>query len=208
MAEALDIYDEQMNHIGVKERSAVHRDGDWHRVFHCWIAYRDSAGKDFMVMQRRGPNQETYPNFLDITAAGHYQAGETIEDGIREVEEELGIHVRFDALIPLGIRIGVGRYKDIIDHQFEHVFLLIHDEDIADYQYLKSEVAGLVALPVDEALELFAGERGELQARAVGFYEGDLTLTLSDFITNIDRYTYRMLILAKRALNGEKYLAI
>lgn len=208
MAETLDIYDEQMNHIGVKERSAVHHDGDWHRVFHCWIAYRDSAGKDFMVMQRRGPNQEAYPNFLDITAAGHYQAGETIEEGIREIEEELGIQVRFDALIPLGIRIGVGRYKNIIDHQFEHVFLLIHDQDIADYQYQKSEVAGLVALPVDAALELFAGERGELHARAVGFYEGDLTLTLSDFITNIDRYTYRMLILAKRALNGEKYLAI
>lgn len=208
MAEMLDIYDEQMNHIGIRERSAVHHDGDWHRVFHCWVAYRDASGKDFLVMQRRGPNQETYPNYLDITAAGHYQAGETIADGIREVQEELGIQVSFNALIPLGIRIGVGRYKDIIDHQFEHVFLLLHDQDIATYHYQTSEVAGLVVLPVDEALELFSGERSEIHARAVGFYEGELTLTLDDFISNIDRYTYRMLILAKRALNGEKHLAI
>jgi isopentenyldiphosphate isomerase len=107
MTEILDIYDDQMRHIGTKERGAVHRDGDWHKVFQCWVVYRDADGRDYLVVQRRGPDKDIYPNYLDISAAGHYQAGETIRDGIREVQEELGIQVSFDDLIPLGVRIGM-----------------------------------------------------------------------------------------------------
>jgi 8-oxo-dGTP pyrophosphatase MutT (NUDIX family) len=145
---------------------------------------------------------------LDITAAGHYQAGESIRDGVREVREELGIDVDFDQLIPLGVHISVGRYKDLIDRQFADVFLYIDNQDIADYQYQVEEVDGLVALPVDEGLALFAGERKTVTARAVGVQSGDITITLDDFIYTPDSYTYKMLILVKRALNGEKHLRI
>src|SRR5689334_15155032 len=121
MTEILDIYDEDIKWLGTKDRAAVHRDGDWHKVFHCWIAYRDSDKRDYLVVQRRGPNTQTFPNLLDITAAGHYQAGESIRDGVREVREELGIDVDFDKLIPLGVHISVGRYKGLIDRQFADV---------------------------------------------------------------------------------------
>jgi isopentenyldiphosphate isomerase len=208
VTEILDIYDDQMKWLGTKERGAVHRDGDWHKVFQCWIAYRDAYGRDFLVVQRRGPNTEVFPNYLDITAAGHYQAGETIRDGVREIQEELGIEVEFDDLIPLGIRIGIARYNGLIDHQFADVFLLIHDQDIGTYAYQVEEVAGLVALPIDEALEMFAGERDSVEARAVGVQEGIVRIGRDDFIPTIDDYMYKILILAKRALHGEKHLRI
>jgi isopentenyldiphosphate isomerase len=208
MTELLDIYDDQLNKIGIKERGAVHRDGDWHRVFQCWVAYRDASGRDFLVVQRRGPDTEVFPNYLDITAAGHYQAGETIREGVREIREELGIDVDFDDLIPLGIRIGMARYKDLIDHQFADVFLLIHDQDISTYAYQVEEVAGLVALPVDEGLELCAGERDAVEAQAVGAQNGLVQIGRDDFIPTIDDCLYKVLILAKRALNGEKHLRI
>ncbi|MEO8610649.1 MAG: NUDIX domain-containing protein [Chloroflexota bacterium] len=208
MTEILDIYDEDLKLLGTKDRGAVHRDGDWHRVFHCWIAYRDTDGRDFLVVQRRGPNTQTFPNTLDITAAGHYQAGESIRDGVREVREELGIEVDFDQLIPLGVHISVGRFKGLIDCQFADVFLYIYNQDIADYHYQVEEVAGLVALPVDEGLALFAGECKIVTARAVGVQNGDITITLDDFIYTPDSYTFKMLILVKRALNGEKHLRI
>ena len=60
MGELLDIYDENLKHIGVKERELVHRDGDWHRVFHCWIIYRDSVGTDYIVVQRRAPEKSSF----------------------------------------------------------------------------------------------------------------------------------------------------
>jgi isopentenyldiphosphate isomerase len=208
VTENLDIYDEDLKLLGTKERGAVHRDGDWHKVFHCWIAYRDTEGRDYLVVQRRGPNTQTFPNMLDITAAGHYQAGESIRDGVREVREELGIDVDFDQLIPLGVHISVGRFNTLIDRQFADVFLYIYDQDIADYHYQVEEVAGLVALPVDEGLALFAGERETVTARAVGVQNGDVTITAADFIYTPDSYTYKMLILVKRALNGEKHLRI
>ncbi|MCB9452016.1 MAG: NUDIX domain-containing protein [Anaerolineaceae bacterium] len=208
MTEILDIYDDQLNKIGTKERGAVHRDGDWHKVFHCWVAYRDVSGRDFVVLQRRGANTEVFPNLLDISAAGHYQAGETIYDGVREVQEELGITVDFDDLIPLGVRIGMARYENLIDHQFADVFLLIHDQDISTYHYQVEELAGLVALPVDEGLELCAGDRDRVEVRAVGLQSRIVTINNDDLIPTLDDYLYKMLILVKRALNGEKHLRI
>ncbi len=208
MPEILDIYDELHHKIGTKERSAVHHDGDWHKVFHCWVAYRDASGRDWMVLQRRGPDTEVFPNFLDIAAAGHYQAGETMRDGVREIEEELGIEASFDDLIPLGIRIGIAHYKDLIDRQFADVFLLIHAQDISTYAYQKEELAGLIALPIDEGLELCAGERNTLEVQSVGQQNGLITIGKEDFIPTLDEYFYKMLILAKRALNGEKHLRI
>jgi isopentenyldiphosphate isomerase len=208
VTEILDIYDDQLNKLGTKERGAVHRDGDWHRVFHCWVAYRGADGCDYLVVQRRGADKDMFPNFLDITAAGHYQAGETIRDGIREVHEELGIDVDFDDLIPVGIRISMARFNGLIDHEFADVFLYIHDRDIATYNFQVEEVAGLVALGIDDALSLFSGDVSSITARAVGTQNGNIELTRKDFIPNIDVYDYKMLILAKRALNGEKHLRI
>lgn len=70
MTELFDIYDEHQVHIGVKERAAVHHDGDWHKVFHCWVVYRGSDGINYIVMQKRGPDKDTYPSLFDISAAG------------------------------------------------------------------------------------------------------------------------------------------
>src|SRR4051812_4170966 len=116
MAEILDIYDENLVKLGSKDRGAVHRDGDWHRVFQCWIAYQDQ-GEAILVMQRRAPGKEFYPNMLDTAAAGHYTTGETIADGIREIREELGIDVTFDQLVPIGQRVGIARAGNLIDHE-------------------------------------------------------------------------------------------
>ena len=73
--ELFDIYDEDMNHIGIKPRNEVHRDGDWHQVFHCWVIGIDPDGLTFMVLQKRAPNKKIFPNMLDISAAGHLSAG-------------------------------------------------------------------------------------------------------------------------------------
>src|SRR5690606_22698009 len=70
-AELFDIYDDNMNFLGVKPRSQVHRDGDWHRSFHCWVIYRDASGEDYMLVQRRAPDTDTYPDYFDLSVGGH-----------------------------------------------------------------------------------------------------------------------------------------
>ncbi len=207
MAELLDIYDENLAWLGVRERAAAHRDGDWHRVFQCWVIYRDGAGRDFVVLQRRGPHKDFFPNRLDASAAGHYAAGETVRDGLRELREELGLDVAYDDLIPLGMRVAVARSGALVDREFADVFLLVDGRPLAAYSYQRDEVAGLVALDVDAGLALI--ERGgAATAAAVGQGAPAVTLTADDFVPTRDRYLYKILLLARRCLDGERRLAI
>lgn len=203
MPELLDIYDENLVKIGVKERSAVHHDGDWHKTFHCWICYRGEDGRDYLVMQKRSATKDTFPNLLDISAAGHYQSGETMTDGIREVQEELGITVRFEDLIPLGVRVSVAKDRDVIDHQFNDVFILIYPHDIRDYHVQPDEVVGLVAFEINDGIALFKRKRDSIQAQAAGLGSDIVELRVTDFIPVIDNYMLKILLAARQCLNGD-----
>ncbi|HEX3722151.1 MAG TPA: NUDIX domain-containing protein, partial [Nitrolancea sp.] len=78
----------------VKRRADVHGDGDWHRAFHLWIVRRTETGRCEVLFQRRSSRKDTWPNRLDIAVGGHYGAGETIKDVVREIDEELGFQPR------------------------------------------------------------------------------------------------------------------
>src|SRR5690606_40093494 len=43
------------------------------------------------LMQQRGLAKDTNPGMLDPAVSGHLGAGESVEDGFREMEEEIGI---------------------------------------------------------------------------------------------------------------------
>lgn len=208
MDELLDIYDEALRHLGTKSRREVHRDGDWHRVFHCWVIYRDAAGSDKIIAQRRGPDKDISPNQFDISSAGHYLAGESSRDGLRELQEELGIEARFEELIPLGRRIHVARYGDLIDREFCDEFFLINDLPLESYAYQQEEIAGLLCFDIAEALEMAAGRHESIHAQAVGWQTGKVEIRPADFVPHVDAYLYKVLILAKRCLSGEAHLVI
>ena len=207
MSELFDIYDEALNHIGVKSRDDVHRAGDWHQVFHCWVIGREANGDPFLVLQKRRDHLD-YPNKIDISAAGHLAAGETPPDGARELEEELGLRVEFDDLIPLGRRVGIHRSGDFVDCQICHVFLYECDQPLADYAYQRDEVAGLLKLRLEDAFSLFAGEVPSITAPAVGLASDQVAVAQDDFIRSIDNYLMKILILARRYFAGERELWI
>ncbi|MBZ0289098.1 MAG: NUDIX hydrolase [Anaerolineae bacterium] len=208
MPEMLDIYDENRTLIGVKDREDVHRDGDWHGTFHCWIIQRGADGVDTVVMQKRAPTKQFSPNKLDITAAGHYEAGETIVDGIREIREELVIEVDFSHLIRVGVRVSAAQQNGLLDYEFNDVFFLIYDGGLDTFCIQEDEVSGLVQFAIADGLALFAGERESITAQALGLGVEQVEIRVEDFIDTLDSYTYRALVLAQRCLNGEKYLVI
>lgn len=208
MPEMLDIYDEDLVHIGIKDRDAVHRDGDWHRTFHCWIIFRGDDGRDYVVMQKRAPGKEFFPNRLDITAAGHYEAGETLADGVREIREELGIDVTFDQLIPVGIRLSVAKQNNLVDYEYNEVVFLIDNRPLSSYVLQEEEVSGLVCFSIDDGLALLTGECDTLTVQAVGLGAATVEIRREDFIIKPDNYNTRVLLLAKNCLNGAKVLVI
>ncbi len=206
--EHVDFFDENYVRQGVTTRSEALEKGLWLHSFHCWVAR--PYGRSLLV-QRRSPAKALFPGMLDITAAGHLMAGERVEDGIREVHEELGASdVAFERLVPLGIKLDVARIGDSRTRHFAHVFLLADDRPPAEYRLQESELSGIVEISVSHGLSLFSGASARVPA-----WEWDLAgdparieVSVDDFIPRIDPYYYKMFILANRLFCGERHLAI
>jgi hypothetical protein len=72
------------------------------------------------------------PDYADITVGGHYEAGEQIEDGVREVHEELGlIDLTYADLHPIGLhQTAVTLGPDYLEREFQHWHPLPLDTDL------------------------------------------------------------------------------
>ena len=213
--EFLDIYNGKGEYVGKKEREFVHKDGDWHKTFHCWIIFKDENGNDCVILQKRSENKKSWPGFVDISAAGHLESGETMEDGLRELEEELGIKVEFNKLIDAGIRVCVEEFKaGTINHEYQNVFFLIDDRDIGDYKLQGEELSGILCAKVDDLLLLFSNEIDEISSMGLVIDSNNkkvdscYQITRDKFIPTLDNYYFKVMILAKRILRNEKYLHI
>ena len=73
--ELVDIFDENMTFLGTALKSQAHREGLWHKTFHCWLAQKTPEGKTLVWLQLRNPDKDIFPDKLDISAAGNIRAG-------------------------------------------------------------------------------------------------------------------------------------
>lgn len=196
-----------------KARHAVHRDGDWHRSLHVWVAGIGEDSVPFLLLQRRGFEKDTWPGALDATVGGHFRTGETLEQAVREVEEEIGIAVTPRDLRRLGTRVCVDDAPalGIADHELQEVFLLQDDRLFESYRPNAIEVDALVRAPLPTLLPMLAGETREAPASVLEASSGAVSrtvITRDDFVTTIDDYFYRVAIAAGLALRGEQHVAI
>ncbi|HZG15843.1 MAG TPA: NUDIX domain-containing protein [Candidatus Bathyarchaeia archaeon] len=198
--ELLNIFDQDRNHVGVATRGEVHRIGHWHEVFHCWFVGREDE-RDYIYLQLRSPLKKDYPNLLDITAAGHLLADETVQDGVREIQEELGIDVAFEELVSLGILDYCVINEKMIDKEFSHVFLYEYHGTFDDFCLQKEEVSGIVRVMFDEFCELLTGTKEEI--RITGFTTNenkektwiDTVVGKSKFVTHDPSYYQNVITL-------------
>lgn len=168
--EQFDVFDAKRNWLGVAPRSEVHAKGLWHQTFQCWIvSLEENVPK--LLLQLRHPDKDLFPDLLDISCAGHLAAGETVEEGTRELEEELGLSVDFEDLISCGVFVEEDLISDtLIDREFCHVFLYRCDQALRSYELQPDEVTGLFAVCVSDFKQLVSGERVEITAN--GFKMG------------------------------------
>lgn len=143
-SEMVDVFDSHMNLMGVEEITAAHQKKMWHKVFHCWIINGNKV-----LFQLRSPQMVNYPDKLDISAAGHLQSGEEPWDGLREVEEELGI-----TLTPENI---LGMEMIVWPHSYEFAytcFAQIH-VPLMQLKLQPDEVCGLFEISLSDMSALF-----------------------------------------------------
>ena len=134
-----------------KPRREVHRDGDWHRSFHLWIV----KDNEYVLLQRRAKTKDLEPDKADVTVGGHYRAGETLIDVVREVEEEVGLFVRSEALHHLATQKAERVYVNAVDREFQEVYVLKNDQPLDHYYLDCAEVSVLYELHIDKALALY-----------------------------------------------------
>lgn len=205
--EMLDILDESGRPTGeVVPKSEAHRLGLWHRCFHCWICGSDAEGA-YLLLQRRAATKEAWPCYLDITAAGHLAAGEETLDGLREVEEELGLRVETERLVPLGTLKVEQELPAGCDREFHEVFLLSDATPPGDLRLQKEEVDALFRLDLEDVQALY--ETGS--APASEFAEGRISPTrirLTEFVPHDEGFLGRVAEAASQLLSGDRPVPI
>lgn len=141
--EMIDVVDENGIPTGrTKPRTSIHRDGDWHKTVHIWIA--NNRGE--VLFQKRSLTKESFPGAWDISAAGHIKSGETsVEAAIKELSEELGISV-----LPHDLRFlfsqkstSVQNNGTFVENEINDVYLVFLDLGPDAIRVQESEVSGV-----------------------------------------------------------------
>lgn len=171
--EVFDIFDGQMERIGTATREETHRQGLWHQTFHCWVINDADSKRPRVLLQLRHPDKDTFPNFYDTSCAGHLQAGETRADGVRELEEELGLVASYPDLAYKGLIPEETYYADgRIDREFTHVHTYRCHLELEQFTFQVEEITGLFYADLALFRELIAGTIELLPAEGLVTQQG------------------------------------
>ncbi|MBD8037589.1 NUDIX domain-containing protein [Solibacillus sp. A46] len=172
MTELLKIFDKNYKEIGFKHREIIHERGYWHEVFHCWVIEKINA-EWHIYFQLRSKYKKDYPGQYDITAAGHLLSTETVEDGVRELEEEIGINAKFPQLKSLGVIPYSIENELIKDNEFANIFVFELIGGFEQFSIQREEVDGMYRAKWEHFMQLAQGEVKEIEV--IGFrYENDV----------------------------------
>ena len=137
----------------------VHRQGLWHRTFACWLV---SLQRGTVLLQQRGPRNRIDPGSYDASASGHLAAGETPEDGWRELQEELGVTLPAKNRFAIGVFRNCARRGAYINNEFCHVFMGLWAGDMFAIRLQPGEVAACGEIAIVDGLALFGGHMAEI----------------------------------------------
>ncbi|WP_404470474.1 NUDIX domain-containing protein [Sutcliffiella horikoshii] len=164
--EQLKVFNKERTYLGTASRDEVHIKGHWHETFHCWIK-AEINGKEYLYFQLRSKEKKDYPGLLDITAAGHLLSHENVEDGVREVEEEIGIKVGMDELSYLGVIPYEKELEDFIDREHAHVYLLKRYIPLESFTLQTEEVSGIFIVPLEDFYQLWFGNMTDVSIEGI-----------------------------------------
>lgn len=212
--EEIDIFDADLRPIGKKERRAAHFDGDWHVTFHLWVISSEKGGS--VLYQWRSEEMENFPDMLDVSAAGHLLTGESMENGIREAEEELGVIVDRTNLQSLGYRVEVADQKNgQKNREYQGVHMARVTHGLEDFNPQIEEVSGLYWIGIEDGIDMFTGKKDVVNASGIYYDKSlrewkrrDREFMRAQFLPRIQNYYLTAHIMAERFLQNRFPLSI
>jgi isopentenyldiphosphate isomerase len=154
MSGRIAVVDADNRFLRWEDRATIHRERLIHRSIH--VLLYDSAGR--LVLQRRHPGKQTFPDHWDLSASGHVEESDYLggpDDRLdevyarvaaRELEEELGV------VTPLE-RLGRFAPQPGLHYEWIHLFRGVSD---GPYVAQPDEVAEIRAVTDAERLVLGA----------------------------------------------------
>ena len=163
--ELLAVYNEEGTQTGERvERTAAHRNGILHGASHTFI-YRKQNGALQILLQRRSPQKDSFPGCLDISSAGHVEAGMDFDDtAVKEIREELGLSVAPEALTPAFMQrySSTDEFRGEIfrNEEIDRVYLLEADPPLSGLRLQEEEVSEVLWMDLREAQDrIRAGDK-------------------------------------------------
>ena len=227
MAEQFEVINFMGKKTGeLKDRKVIHLDGTWHRSRH---VHPINSKKGTIIFQQRDISKDVCPGVLDTAAAGHYAPGETADDALREVYEEIGVdieRVRDDVVKLTGPNIPEEMHAKLIDvkaphiqifeegktmnHELQDVSFLDSELGIDNLKLQREEVFAVVEFTHQQIMDLFSGKVDSITNSAgKKFDENDELVdfeqewTREDFWPTGDNYFGKSSEIAKRIGDGE-----
>jgi len=136
------------------------RSGILHGAAHVWIVRTGAHGVE-VLLQRRAADKSTWPNHLDISAAGHVDFGETpLAAAVREAREEVGLELDAARLRLLFVRHARLAYGEIIEDEFQWVYGCELSRG-AEFTFADGEVAAVSWMTLGDFRKLTEGGQAE-----------------------------------------------
>lgn len=183
MAELINIYHENGQLKGTLPREKVHQLGEWHHTFQCLF-----IDKENIYLQKRSQSVSSYVGRFDITIGGHLLENETIIDGCREIEEELGVEISENQLkllcmIPESLSDG-----EYLDNEFINIIVCeVTPKIISSIKFSDNEVDDLICVKKKDFIQFCLKPDFILQGS--GITKNVIhNITRDDFITYSNSY--------------------
>lgn len=210
--ERFDVLDAAGHPTGrTRRRDLVHRYGDWHRAFHCWIVVEAGEGAHSVLLQRRADDKDTWPGTLDVSVGGHYRAGESLADVIREMPEEVGQGAALGDLLPIGRRIYVcDAESGTRDREIQDVFIWRTSLEYGAFRPNPEEVAALELVSVADFLALTTGSAASVPSQRQ-LPDGRIApseVRDSDLIPSNDGYFRRAAVAIDLTIKGYPHVVV
>ena len=140
--------------------------------------------KKELLFQKRGPHQETWPNYWDWSVGGHVDSGEeVITSALRELKEEVGITAKKEELTDLGdFKIKVhDPNTGLTNNALKRVFAYKFNDSVKELKKEEGKVVELKFFPYKKILSLSEQEQKTfiptmLSKEAFKFYERVVSL--------------------------------
>lgn len=213
MDELIDIVDTINIIVGKEMKSVAHKNGLWHRTASFLVVDVDTKRVVFQNKSKSHTHEVDKEDFFVKLNGGHLRAGEGIQDCVRELKEELGLEVKYEEMIPVGInQTAIDISEDYLLREFTYYFIVPVSNLKEKLVFTDDEVDSVIWVDPYESIEMILGRRSETVAEVYDIKSSSsMVLTASNFRNFTDDNLYlRLFLVVKRYLDGEakEYLLV